>query len=200
MRGAMNDDKKVQDAKAEAERLIEDLFGLATLSLERGNLSQDDDLLVWGRLFLATGSRELMEIVDKSNSGAPGYEAIARTIRGAALIGSTAIFTKKYFLARQKALRARAAKQTMDDNRIQELDDAIVAEATHLKEEFAYSIEFAGTLRPGVRKRLGLPREGEGWPSPGTIKLAISTRIKPAKTNRTNLTSAKSAKTNRVSR
>ena len=164
----MNDDKKVQAAKAEAERLIEDLFGLATRSLERGNLSQDDDLLASGRLSLVIGSRELMGIVDQSNSGAPGYEAIARTIRGAALIGSTAVFTKKYFLARQKAMRVRDEKRIEDDERKQDLDNAIVVEATNLKKRLASSIEYARMLRPGVRCR-------------STIKLAISTRIKSAK-------------------
>ena len=116
----MNDDKKVQAAKAEAERLIEDLFGLATRSLKRGNLSQDDDLLASGRLSLVIGSRELMGIVDQSNSGAPGYEAIARTIRGAALIGSTAVFTKKYFLAvrKQSACGTRSESKTTNVNRI----------------------------------------------------------------------------------
>ena len=180
----MNDDKKVQAAKAEAEGLIEDLFGLATRSLDRGNLSHDDNLLASGRLSLVIGSRELMGIVDQSNSGARGYEAITRTIRGAALIGSTAIFTKKYFLARQKAKHARDEKRIERDERNQRLDNAIVVEATNLKKRLASSIEYASRLRPGVRLRLNLPREGNGWPSSGTIKFAIATRIKSAKTRR----------------
>jgi hypothetical protein len=154
MRGAMNDDKKIQDAKAEAERLIEDLFGLATRSLERGNLSQDDDQLGLGKLFLATGSRELMGIVGQSNSGAAGYEAITRTIRGAALIGSTAIFTKKYFLARQKVKRGRDAKRIKDGKRKQDLDDAIVAEALEQGRTLYISEKFAKQVGTGVAKRL----------------------------------------------
>jgi hypothetical protein len=173
----MNDDKKVQAAKAEAERLIEDLFGLATRSLERGNLSHDDDLLASGRLSFVHGSRELMGIVGQSNHGAPGYEAITRTIRGAALIGSTAVFPKKYFLARQKAKCGRDAKQIKDDKRKQNLDDAIKDEATAKGLRLCISENFINLVRPGVAKRLApvsLPK------SDTTMKKAVRRILKRA--------------------
>jgi hypothetical protein len=147
-----DDDKKVQDAKAEAERLIEELFGLATRSLERGNLSQDDDLLASGRLSFVHGSRELMRIVSLSNSQASGYEAVRLIIRGAALIGSTAIFTKKYFLARQKAKCARDAKQIEDDKHKRAFDAAVAAEAKKLNIQPAVSAKFAKRVRPALEK------------------------------------------------
>jgi hypothetical protein len=65
---------------------------------------------------------------------------------------------------------------------LQALDDAIVAEADSLGKTLMRSIEFARGLRPGVRERLGLPRNGEGRPTDAAIKYAISKRIKPAKT------------------
>ncbi len=146
-----DDDKIVQAAKAKAERLIDDLYGLATRSLERGNLSHDDDLLASGRLSLVLGSRELMGIVDKSNSGAPGYET--RTISGAVHVGSTAIFTKKYFLARQKAKCGRDAKRIKDDKYKQVFDAAVAAEANELNKRPAVSSKFASAVRPGLEKQ-----------------------------------------------
>jgi hypothetical protein len=170
----MGKDDEVQAAKARTERLIEDLFGLATRSLERGNLSQDDDLLASGRLSLVIGSRELMGIVDQSNSGAPGYEAIAQTIRGAALIGSTAIFTKKYFLARQKAKRGRDAKRIKDDKRKQNLDDAIEAEAREQGRTLYISEKFANQVGHKVAKRLA-PDSPPSDPPAKPLKLSGTT-------------------------
>jgi hypothetical protein len=94
-----DDDNKGQAAKAGAERLVEELFGTATRSLECGNLSPgDEDLLADGRASLVRGYRDLMRIIDGKHEGC---EAIQHIMRGAALIGCTAIYTasQKDFIA-----------------------------------------------------------------------------------------------------
>jgi hypothetical protein len=129
--------------------------------------NRQQDLNIHGRWWLT--DRDLPEIIDKGVKEAKRWQ------------------TKP----------AQVVKSLKDSQKKQRLDEAIVAEAANLGKALASSIEFARELRPGVRERLKLPREGEGWPSEGTIKLAISDRIKPAKTNRVSPTSAK---TNKVSR
>jgi hypothetical protein len=140
------------------------------------------DLEKWEDLF-----KKLKDSLEKIH---PKIEALARIDYKRALLT----------LARRIPWETgRGKKKIKDDERKQNLNAAIVAEAIHLKMVvFAISIECARKLRPGVRERLGLPSEGgDDWPSEGTIKSAVSSHVKSAKTNRVNLTKAK---TNRVSR
>jgi hypothetical protein len=82
--------------------------------------------------------------------------------------------------------RGRNKKQVKDDARRLALEPAIIAEATHLNKTLAISEDFAGLVRPGVLKRLGLDEKAE-WPGETTIKRAVS-RIKRGQTNRVTLT------------
>ena len=68
-----------------------------------------------------------------------------------------------------RAWSANAAHVAKARLQNQALDDAIVDEAANLGKALASSIEFARELRPGVRERLKLPREGKDWPSEGAI-------------------------------
>jgi hypothetical protein len=75
--------------------------------------------------------------------------------------------------------RGRNKKQVKDDARRLALEPAIIAEATHLNKTLAISDDFAGLVRPGVLKRLGLDEDEDEaeWPGVTTIKRAVS-RIK----------------------
>jgi hypothetical protein len=150
------------------------------------------------------GLRPAFEVLIHSMGALPSnivsYDAIWRLLAHSFTVGQHVGFlderAQKVF-EKVRAWNANAAHVAKTGPRNQALDDAIVAEAANLGKALSSSIEFARQLRPGVRERLRLPREGKDWPSEGTIKLAISSRIKPAKTNRV---SPSSAKTNRVSR
>lgn len=75
--------------------------------------------------------------------------------------------TKQAYIA-QSAKRRKAAK------RYSELVECIKAEAEAQRRALSTGIKFAQMMRPGVRRRLGLEPDGDGWPSASTIKAAIS--------------------------
>jgi hypothetical protein len=76
------------------------------------------------------------------------------------------------------ALRGTDGNKAKADAQNPKLDAAIVDEAKTQNRALARSIKFAAMIRPGVRVRLGLAPDEQGWPSKGTIKRAISERIK----------------------
>jgi len=101
-----------QTAKIGAERLRDYLLDMAKRAMEPGNpkdtLKYDDlNALCNGRLFLENGFRDLTRIVERSNLGKLGHEAIQQIIRGAVLIGCVALYTdsQKDFIGRQKSSR-----------------------------------------------------------------------------------------------
>jgi hypothetical protein len=102
---------------------------------------------------------------------------VARLIVNAALIGNYAdkksLALLRVLVAATQAATARKAKQTSDAGRRKDLDSAIVDEAKAQNRAMAVSLEFAGLIRPGVCKRLGVGC-AENWPRAGTIKGAIS--------------------------
>ena len=87
-----------QTAKIGAERLRDYLFEIAKRAMAPDQpkyILKADDLntLGNGRLFLENGFRDLTRIVDQSNLGKFGHEAIQHLIRGAFLIGCVATYT-----------------------------------------------------------------------------------------------------------
>jgi hypothetical protein len=129
----------------------------------------------------------LIDSMGASPSNIVSYDAIWRLLAHSFTVGQHVGFLDKRAQKVFDKIRARianAAKVAKATLCNQSLDDAIVAEAANLGKALASSIEFARELRPGVRERLKLHREGKDWPSESAIKLAISSRIKPAKTNR----------------
>ena len=103
----MKDD--YQTAKIAAEKLLDDLLGMASRALAPDHpkdVMKPDDLsaLCNGKLFLERGFRDVARIVDQSNLGKLGFEGIQQIIRGAFLIGACATFTdsEKSFVLRQQ--------------------------------------------------------------------------------------------------
>ena len=87
-----------QTAKIEAEKLRDYLIEIARRAMAPDQpkyILKPDDLntLGNGRLFLENGFRDLTRIVDQSNLGKFGHEAIQHLIRGAFLIGCVATYT-----------------------------------------------------------------------------------------------------------
>jgi hypothetical protein len=104
---AVKDD--YQTAKIAAEKLLDDLLGMASRALAPDHpkdVMKPDDLsaLCNGKLFLECGFRDVARIVDQSNLGKLGLEGIQQIIRGAFLIGACATFTdsEKSFVLRQQ--------------------------------------------------------------------------------------------------
>jgi hypothetical protein len=79
--------------------------------------------------------------------------------------------------ATKQAYVARAGRNRKVAERHKELIQFIEAEAKSLNLIFSKGIKFAQIIRPGVRRRLGLEPEGEGWPSASTIK-GIMTKLR----------------------
>jgi hypothetical protein len=73
----------------------------------------------------------------------------------------------------KQAYVARSAKRRKAAQRYNELVECIKAEAKTQRRTLSTGIKFAQLMRPGVRRRLGLDPEGDGWPSASTIKAAI---------------------------
>jgi hypothetical protein len=101
-----------QTAKIGAERLRDYLFEIARRAMAPDQpkyILKSDDLntLGDGRLFLENGMRDLTRIVDQSNFGTLGYEAMQQIIRGAFYIGCCAVYpdSHKIFIDRQKSSR-----------------------------------------------------------------------------------------------
>jgi len=131
----MKDD--YQTAKASAEKLRDDLLGITQRALAPDHpkdVMEPDDLnaLCNGKLFLETGFRDVTRIVDQSNLGKLGHEAIQQIIRGAFLIGACATYTdsQKAFVRRMKDYeltdKMRTAKANTDEKKA--LEEAISAE------------------------------------------------------------------------
>jgi hypothetical protein len=131
----MKDD--YQTAKASAGKLRDDLLEMAKRALAPDHpkdVMKPDDLnaLCNGKLFLESGFRDVTRIVDQSNLGKLGHEAIQQIIRGAFLIGACATYTdsQKAFVRRMKddeqTDKMRAAKANTDEKKA--LEEAISAE------------------------------------------------------------------------
>ena len=74
---------------------------------------------------------------------------------------------------------ARKAKGINDADRMQQLDEAVLAECAAAKRTLADSIKLANFIHPAVRNRLG-SNQGEQWPTAATIRVALR-RLRTAK-------------------
>jgi hypothetical protein len=119
----MSDEDEYQTAKIVAERLRDCLFDMAKRSMApdkpEHKLRPDDlNALCNGRLFLENGFRDLTRIVDQSNLGKLGHEAIQQIIRGTALIGCVATYTDSQidfiFCIKNRELAKRPRKRKVD--------------------------------------------------------------------------------------
>jgi hypothetical protein len=77
-------------------------------------------------------------------------------------------------VATKQASRARLAKSKKNAPRYDRLFDCIRAESLAQRRVLSKGIKFAQLLRPGVRRRLGLSPDENGWPSASTIKGAVA--------------------------
>lgn len=75
--------------------------------------------------------------------------------------------------ATKQALIAQYARVQKAAKRRRQLFTSIQEEAKAQNRALSKGIKFAQLIRPGVRVRLGLERNGSGWPSASTIKNAI---------------------------
>ncbi|MGA3342628.1 MAG: hypothetical protein ABSD11_18985 [Methylocella sp.] len=146
----MKDD--YQTAKASAEKLRDDLLEMAKRALAPDHpkdVMKPDDLnaLCNGKLFLESGFRDVTRIVDQSNLGKLGHEAIQQIIRGAFLIGACATYTdsQKAFVGRPT--RSFAGKKSGEKRQ------KMVAETWH---PIALSLakEFRGRHPGATRQRV----------------------------------------------
>ncbi|MDI9848652.1 hypothetical protein QM467_11355 [Rhodoblastus sp. 17X3] len=80
-----------------------------------------------------------------------------------------------------QAATARKARAPKVEKRRADLCNAIIAEAAERELKLAAGNKFAARIRPGVRNRLGA-KDGDAYPSAGTIKAAISELKKTTKT------------------
>lgn len=83
---------------------------------------------------------------------------------------------RRIVLAEWEANRAniaRRGKQAKAAERNARLIDAVLAVAAELRETPADSEKFAQRIRPDVRERLGLPREGSDYPAISSIRRSI---------------------------
>jgi len=100
------------------------------------------------------------------------FRVISAMLIAAFDIGTSAAYTIStinYMLTGQANL-ARAAQTEQTAERKAKLSEAVRGAACDVNAKFAVSDNFAGMIRPGVRSRLGLPKEGKGYPSVSTIK------------------------------
>jgi hypothetical protein len=69
---------------------------------------------------------------------------------------------------------ARVAKHRKAARRNDQLVECILAEAKAQNVKMSKGIKFAHMVRPGVRQRMGLGPDEDGWPSASTIKAAVA--------------------------
>jgi hypothetical protein len=102
---------------------------------------------------------------------------VARLFVHAALIGNYAdkrsLALLRAEIGAKQATTARKAKEISDAEKRKDLESAIVAEAKAQNMALAISEKFAGRIRHGVCKRLGVGC-AKNWPGAHTIKMAIS--------------------------
>jgi hypothetical protein len=74
----------------------------------------------------------------------------------------------------KQAYIARAGRNRKVAKRHKDLISFIEVEAKSLNLALSKGLKFAQLIRPGVRTRLGLEPDGDGWPSPSTIKGVVT--------------------------
>jgi hypothetical protein len=95
-------------AKTKAEKFCDDLLDTAGRALVSGILKPGDrETLFRAKMAVENGMRDLTRIVDQSNFGTLGYEAMQQIVRGAFHIGCCAVYpdSHKVFIDRQKSSR-----------------------------------------------------------------------------------------------
>ena len=95
-------------AKTKVEKFCDDLLDIAGRALVSGILKPGDrETLFRGKMAVENGMRDLTRIVDQSNFGTLGYEAMQQIVRGAFHIGCCAVYpdSHKVFIDRQKSSR-----------------------------------------------------------------------------------------------
>jgi hypothetical protein len=161
------------DLEAQVQKFCDASRDSIKFAIRASAINLDDPMLDHlGRKFLEDGIRD---------------GNLKKIMKGTSLLSVSAAYSEiaKNAFGRERTKPGRDKKKIKDDARIPDLD-AAVGEAAYLDKTLAGSEEF------------GLSRMGIGWPSLGTIKQAISRRIKPilaaskrikgVKTNRVNPT------------
>jgi hypothetical protein len=156
----MKDD--YQTAKASAGKLRDDLLEMAKRALAPDHpkdVMRPDDLnaLCNGKLFLESGFRDVTRIVDQSNLGKLGHEAIQQIIRGAFLIRACATYTDSQRAFVGRPTRSFAGKKSGEKRQ------KMVAETWH-PIALRLAKEFRGRHPRASRQRVA-KHISDGWNS-----------------------------------
>jgi hypothetical protein len=100
------------------------------------------------------------------------FKALDQLVSGVCLAIDT--FHNVNSVATKQAHMAQAAKLRKAAQRYDQLFKCILAEAKAQNLKMSKGIKFAQVVRPGVRRRMGLEPDENGWPSPSTIKSAVA--------------------------
>jgi len=103
------------------------------------------------------------------------FRVISAMLFAAFDIGTSAAYTKsiRHYILSHQANTARAAQTEGTAERKAKLSEAVRCAACDTNAKIAVSEKFARMIQPGVRSRLGLPKEGKGYPSVSTIKATL---------------------------
>lgn len=90
-------------------------------------------------------------------------------------IGASGAYTESIrdYIFRRHINTARAAQTEKIAKRKAKLSEAVRCAACDTDAKIAVSEKFARMIQPGVRSRLGLSKEGNGYPSVSTIKATL---------------------------